>query len=367
MYEIQVLQDFKNYSQTQELGWKIFHDVPIREEKLSALAEAFGTVLPNFDPIILSTFRKSKITQMPIVQIEIDVLVISKTCITLIEVKSNADKGTFAIEQLKKAEHLISILCQIVGLDKVPIKKIVAAPNPLQWPKTWPWPLLESSQKNNTLLFPLDTWPTPDKNLHLKNEDPKHEFLKKLCEFNTDPTELEEDSIHNIMSALAFMKCSYHPKEQRSNFYLNQGDLSQALLEANKGRQILRDLEVQSVLEKANSQNKKFVAKKYPSSYLWLDPIQIEVMKDQNNRQIIYGPASTGKTLLIQLKVIELFEKYSNPSVLIILPFKKLVQMYEQYFEESNISKSFYKGTSKINYVLLFILQAILLNFIEPN
>ena len=76
--------------------------------------------------------------------------------------------------------------------------------------------------------------------------------------------------------------------------------------------------------------NKRDVSDKV---FVWLDPMQMEIMEDQNPRQIIYGPASTGKTILIQLKVFQLIEENVDDNVLIILPNDRLVEKYKSFFK----------------------------------
>ena len=68
---------------------------------------------------------------------------------------------------------------------------------------------------------------------------------------------------------------------------------------------------------------------------VWLDPIQLEIMKDTAKRQVIVGPASTGKTLLIQLKVLEIMET-TTENVLIILPYKQLAAKYKEFLENAS-------------------------------
>jgi hypothetical protein len=51
---------------------------------------------------------------------------------------------------------------------------------------------------------------------------------------------------------------------------------------------------------------KVFELSKFGTLTIFLDPVQSEIMKDKHRKQMIIGPASTGKTLLIQLKVLEI-------------------------------------------------------------
>ena len=52
---------------------------------------------------------------------------------------------------------------------------------------------------------------------------------------------------------------------------------------------------------------------------------------------IIYGPASTGKTVLIQLKIIQLIKGNKNSKILVLLPHKRLVLKYKQFFDWLNL------------------------------
>jgi hypothetical protein len=70
---------------------------------------------------------------------------------------------------------------------------------------------------------------------------------------------------------------------------------------------------------------------------VWLDPIQQEIMQDKTLKKlVIIGPASTGKTILIQLKVLEIVTM-TKDKVLIILPHEQLAAKYEKFFKTSDI------------------------------
>ena len=72
---------------------------------------------------------------------------------------------------------------------------------------------------------------------------------------------------------------------------------------------------------------------------IWLDSIQSKIINSGNPRQLIIGPASSGKTLLIQLKVLDLFRRNKASKCLIILPFKQLVQKYQNFFQFASIQQ----------------------------
>jgi hypothetical protein len=73
------------------------------------------------------------------------------------------------------------------------------------------------------------------------------------------------------------------------------------------------------------------------NTFVWLDPLQTEILNDKNSKQIIIGPASTGKTILIFLKVLNIFKNEPDSNVLIILPYKQLVKMYLLYFNTAGL------------------------------
>ncbi len=72
---------------------------------------------------------------------------------------------------------------------------------------------------------------------------------------------------------------------------------------------------------------------------VWLDPVQVAILDDETKRQVIIGNAATGKTLVIQLKVLELLYDCDDHKILIILPYSKLVQFYDIFFEAQGIKK----------------------------
>jgi hypothetical protein len=56
-------------------------------------------------------------------------------------------------------------------------------------------------------------------------------------------------------------------------------------------------------------------------------------MNDSNPYQIIVGPASTGKTVLIQLKACQILQKDPSAAILIVLPLDALKVKYIQFFK----------------------------------
>ncbi len=81
--EIKVLDIYKSYSESESLGLKIFHDVPVEKVKLEALCDVFQTEMPQIEPSELSKFKNKEL------QAEIDVLTFDSNAICLTEVKAN--------------------------------------------------------------------------------------------------------------------------------------------------------------------------------------------------------------------------------------------------------------------------------------
>ena len=65
-----------------------------------------------------------------------------------------------------------------------------------------------------------------------------------------------------------------------------------------------------------------------------MDPEQVEIMNDPDPWQIIIGPASTGKTLLIQLKVLDILTYDPNSNILILVPLEIMKATYQKFFQQ---------------------------------
>ena len=82
----------------------------------------------------------------------------------------------------------------------------------------------------------------------------------------------------------------------------------------------MEELKHQTPLLSIKSKN-NLQTKVIGKSCFWLDPNQQEILNNKNPTQIIIGPASTGKTILIQLKVLEILENVNNTeNILTLLP-----------------------------------------------
>ena len=76
----------------------------------------------QFDSKIVSMFKKS------IINLEIDILVLSKNCLLIVEVKSNPNDVFKAMDQLKKFEHVITKVFESICHKEVTVTKVVAIP-----------------------------------------------------------------------------------------------------------------------------------------------------------------------------------------------------------------------------------------------
>lgn len=129
------------------------------------------------------------------------------------------------------------------------------------------------------------------------------------------------------------MKCShFNFKVDPEKVLFTEQEIEKLQNEGIKGSEIIDKITKQESLKKwKNPQVKQ------PGTYFcyWLDPIQSEIMDDSNPYQIIVGPASTGKTVLIQQKAYQILQKDTSTAILIILPLNILKMKYIQFFKDS--------------------------------
>jgi hypothetical protein len=130
-FEMKVLNAIKAYSEKEKLGLKIFHDVELCEEKLEALSQVFETDAITFDSKALFDlgFKKDHRTGKPIVNLEVDLIIVSKNSILLIEIKSSPKDVFSAMNQLNRAEKIVTEIIESVCENKmVCVKKMVVIP-----------------------------------------------------------------------------------------------------------------------------------------------------------------------------------------------------------------------------------------------
>ena len=72
---------------------------------------------------------------------------------------------------------------------------------------------------------------------------------------------------------------------------------------------------------------------------IWLDPVQSKILRDSIPRQIIFGPASTGKTVLIQIKASETVRKFREQKNVVVVPNKELKEKYDRFFDREDLGE----------------------------
>ena len=130
-FEIEVLKTIKAYSKMAKLGLKIFHDVEFCKEKLAALSSVFESNPITFEEKKLTDlgFKIDKRTGKPILNLEVDLMILSQNYIYLIEIKSNPKDVFTAMNQLNRAEEVVSAITRTVCSNAiVPLKKIIVIP-----------------------------------------------------------------------------------------------------------------------------------------------------------------------------------------------------------------------------------------------
>ena len=320
--EMKVLRRFEKLSQNRNLGLKIFHGTAIKLEKLEALCDAFEVEMPTLDPSRLQQlFKKS-------IELEIDALIIRQNEIILIEVKSSQGEWGKAQTQLEKSKFLLSVLLEILGLGEksIQVKKVFAAPLQqrkadvansnlnCQFQSKYDYHLELNAQRHSFLLFDINETYSDD------------ELLTSIMD--TLATDFDLESQRKIFAALAFMQCSYYfPKISQSIVTVDESELLEFQSEPMAGSHLLQNLRRQSHIESSKCEGIQRWSK---NVFVWLDPIQKRFFDDTSKQQLIIGSAGTGKTLLVQLKVLEM---NTSGKILILLPNDELVNQYKWFFE----------------------------------
>lgn len=95
------------------------------------------------------------------------------------------------------------------------------------------------------------------------------------------------------------------------------------------------------------------------SKYLLLTPDQLKVLESQNERQIIFGAAGTGKTLILQAKCLELLR---NGQKVVVYTTENYAPYYEKIFESNDFTIDMFKVCSNwkdgfITYIIKPVLK----------
>jgi hypothetical protein len=292
--EVKVLKLYHEFSQQNKLKWKIFHDVHVKDLRWDKFAKIFG----NFFTSDCQTVIKE--------HLEIDVVVVEGTSIILTEVKSSLPDVEIMekpLDQLKKGEDFVSKIIDIVGFNCC-IIKVIAAPLPTSSAE-----LNAKAIKNNCILLDLN-----------EQIDEQRSFLSSAFENGLTTSKIIHDK---LVAAFAFLKCC-----SQLNQPFEEEKLRVALLEGAKVKELSDDLTHHRPLEKWKHPDVRLSK----DLHVWLDPIQVKIMSDKFPKQVIMGPASTGKTILVQLKILEKLKKDDN--VVVILPSSFLVVKYRSFYNE---------------------------------
>jgi hypothetical protein len=255
-----------------------------------------------------------------------------------------------ALEQLPVDEKFIRDLMELLfgDRDKFPIKKIAACPGTLNAEQR------ERLDKEKIMFFNIEA--------HL-------ESLQRILQ-ETD-TKITAEAQKKLMAVFAFLhNCQLYETEKKDLVAKIKGELKKEDLEIlqkiQKGtclpiqfdrlkegvknqqkskilkntyhgmaaKQIVEILKTQSHIEEANTQEINYLSKQFHvgNTFVFLDPIQQQIIDDKNPKQLILGSAGTGKTVLLQLKARQLLKADPACKVLIILPLKGVVDVYKSHF-----------------------------------
>jgi hypothetical protein len=278
--EAKVLLKFKEFCQSNNLNGKIFHDVHVNNLKWKELTNIFGGT-ETFDG-----------------QLEIDVVALNGSSIILTEVKSQLKKLQKPIEQLKNAEMFILKLLKIIGISssEVQITKVLGAPGPFSCITE------KKANKENCILLDIDN----------------QEDYQTLQTFFLPS---RKNVLDKLSAALFFLKCY----SLQQTFHENK--LRTSLWEGAKALDLTSSLCHHRHLEKWQHPE----VQQSKNLYVLLDPVQAKIMKLNYPLQVIVGPASTGKTILVQLKILEKLKTSEN--VVVIIPSSFLVAKYQSFYD----------------------------------
>jgi hypothetical protein len=230
--------------------------------------------------------------------------------------------------QLDLDLQVLTCLLKMIGLnDLPPIKRMVASPEEL----------IDEELKKNLSDDGIDFF-------HADYAALK-ENSKLIENAANEAFQFKEEDYKRLIAALAFLSSVLKIKQdqKKTEKGLTEPEMILATQEGAVGRQVSENLQMQTAvkysLPDSNHEQGTIV--------VWLDPIQQEIMNDKKTKKhIIIGPASTGKTILIQLKVLEIVTKTTNNKVLIILPCNQLKEKYKEFFQSNKVHT-----TGRVDYI----------------
>jgi len=306
--EVDVLWALKKVSHKNSLGLRIFHGISITKPMLEATAAAFETDLPDFkDKLVTKESREI-----------CDAILLHPAGISVIEIKSNENAVPKAKTQLNKAFDVIKVILKIVGVDaeKVPIHRVIALPNPLSE---------KTENKKEKLLKRIENFCLLQ-GTQFEKKLIEEQLLRSMDSKSYVLTPANIDDLSVVLAILKQGKLVNSRGKIPSNLFRKQ------MLEGVAINETIGNIRGQNQLQ--NSLGSKKFQFKRKHLFIWLDPRQAEILEDSNTKQYIIGPASTGKTLLVQLKVLEILELNPESKILIILPHNHLVESYKKSFQD---------------------------------
>lgn len=328
--EIKVLQAIANLSDEKSLGFKLFHDVPINHERLKLLADAYSSSLGA-----IAEFKNGEMC---------DIVCICNKFIALIEVKTSISsaKSSFVKEKrpcIDGNSFLKAILKAIkMENENLNIVHVIAIPN------------VENCESIRHL---------PQKDYHyickkeLDDQELLLKFWNNIIPIGSGDHQIAQSNemIERLIISMVAMKVAMikvlTDDELNDKHHLMMHLLDASVREGVTGHEIystiVQQKHLSQIYEKQEAKAQKsnggliISIKSDPSlknsmmnEVLFFTPEQAKILYHvPNPKHIIFGPAASGKTLLIQAKAIQLLNK--NFRVVILIPYA-LIDLYDKFF-----------------------------------
>jgi hypothetical protein len=283
-----VLKMFYDFSESKKLGIKLFADIHVTKSKIKVLQEVFDVE----SPLLFTT------SECPI---EIDILSVNNSTICLAEVVSQQENASNSIEKLQRVEHFIRNLIKFTfpKNSECHIYKVLTSFVPLSTEV--------SVQATENDIMILKTNPTIN-----------GEVLSKILNGDSQRKEIFFD---DFVVAMTVICCC----QTLSYFRSEEDKVRQSLLDA---------INCLDLSNKEESKTSFDVGRSQPDVdlFVWLDPVQAKILRDKNPFQLIIGSVATGKTMLLQMKILDVLRTESHSKVLVVLPTSNLKSYYEKMF-----------------------------------
>ena len=330
--EMKVIDCLEKISVERNLGLKIFHNVPLQSDILLALCDVFQTLKT---PDLISLMKTNS-------ELEIDAVAINACCVCLFEVKSNFAEWGKARMQLNKAEKEFKNFLHIIGIEDVPIKRVIAIPKK-----------------------EIDNFVIDKARKQLNSEQFKENFgeirlmifddvrnVKEVLEtifpgennqVGTEIVSLSEIEMTNLMASLAFVQCSrYYPFDKEKVFW-RENQLREGAQEGAKGETVASKLNSHEPL--VRWQHPKVEGYEYKTKsearFLWIDCLKEEhlavlPLKAKKSRKIKNFPETCEFLEHDQFlkKIGGISTSGKSQTILIILPYDNMVEEYSAKIQQ---------------------------------